>query len=126
MNSSNKMPPLYPFPDDEILYPRRSSWDDFDPETDSYFALGRIPEDKTHIFDGEEHENYLRLVIRTPEKGSMAMLANHGDMQALAAIGLRGMLNTQDDVLQDEAGQNQISTEWLANLIGERPEDIFL
>lgn len=118
-------PPGYPFPDDEILYPRQSDWSGFDLNTDSYFALGRLPEDHTHVFNDREHHNYLRFVIRTPEKGSAAMLCNHGDMQHLLALALRGALDTQSEVRTDPVDEPQVSLEWLAMMVGEDAGDIF-
>lgn len=119
-------PPAYPFPNDEILYPRRKSWGDFDLETDSYFALGRIPEDQSHVFNDREHRNYLRFVIRTPEKGSMAVLANHGDMQHLAVLSLLGTLETMDKVRTEPVDNPSISLEWLASMMGRDADEVFV
>ena len=82
-------PPLYPFPDDEILWDRVPA--DFDPNSDSYFALAKLPADDTRVFNGVEHVNPYRLVIRTPLRGSFAMFVNQGDLASLLAIALAGL-----------------------------------
>lgn len=82
--------PLYPFPGDEILHPAGLP-DDFNPRADSYFALGELPEPDRRTFDGHEHVNPWRLVLRTPLRGSQALLVNDGDMTAFMAIALTAL-----------------------------------
>lgn len=125
VNNEPVTPPLYPFPGDEIIYPKRSDWSSFDTETDSYFALGKLPEEKNHVFNGESHSNSLRFVVRSPEKGSLAMLMNHGDMQHVLALALKGYLETVDEAVQSEAGDSRVSLKWLSNKVGKTPEEVF-
>lgn len=102
-DDADDMPPLYPFPDDEILWGQARP--DFDLTADSWFALGRLPESDTRVFNGHEHENPYRFAIRTPVRGSWAMYANAADcasLLALAIVGLAhddsGMYSPQDEV----------------------------
>jgi hypothetical protein len=83
-------PPLYPFPSDEILWASVNP-DDFNLDTDSYFALGELPETDVREFNGNVHENPYRLVIRTPVRGSSAMYANAADCSSLFALAMMGM-----------------------------------
>ena len=85
----NEHPPLYPFPDDEVLWWRNRN--EFDPESDSYFALGKPPEADVRKVGGKEHTNPYRLVVRSPVTGSQSFLVNMGDMVSLIAIGLTAM-----------------------------------
>lgn len=86
---TSEQPPFYPFPDDEILWHKKQ--DGFDPNSDSYFALGRLPQPDERVFNGHKHFNPYRLVIRTPVRGSTAMYVNNGDLTNLVALGLKGL-----------------------------------
>lgn len=82
--------PHYPFPDDTILYPLHPPRN-FDPTSDSYFALGELDEPDVRTFGDHEHVNPWRLVIRSPLRGSTGYLVNDGDMTRLLAIAIRAL-----------------------------------
>lgn len=87
--NTDEQPPFYPFPNDEVLWWRNI--DGFDPSSDSYFALGELPESDVRTFNGEKHTNPYRLVVRTPVRGSQAIYTNIGDMVSLFALALTAM-----------------------------------
>lgn len=108
-------PPLYPFPDDDVLW--HSASDGFTPGEDSYFAIAELPEIDVRVFNGREHRNPFRLVIHTPVRGSVAMYANPGDLQSLLAIAAVG-LGDDDSGIHGHAGEFVIFDEWLAEYAG--------
>jgi len=110
--SDDDLPPLYPFPDDELLWWR--DIDGFDPKSDSYFALAKLPEDDTRVFNGVEHTNPYRLVIRTPLRGSFAMFVNQGDLASLLAIALAGLADDESGMYgpKDEAAFSFFASYW--------------
>lgn len=103
------LPPAYPFESDELIASTTidSEWE---VGKDSYLSLSKLPEDELHEFNGRVHENTHRLVIHTPEKGSIAFLMNEKDLELLICVLLSG--------IDDTKGEFNLS--WAARLLGDR------
>lgn len=109
------LPPVYPFPEDEILW--WSGGDGFTVGEDSYFAVARLDEEDTRVFNGRDHTNRHRLVIHTPVRGSVAMFINGGDLQAMLALATAG-LSDNDSGLHGSRGEFMLYDEWLEGYAG--------
>lgn len=116
---TSSTPPVYPYPDDEVLW--HSASDGFTVGEDSYFALARLPEDDVRVFNGREHRNPYRLVIHTPVRGSFAMYVNLGDLQTLLAIATVG-ISADDSGMHGDEGEFILFDEWLEIYTGRDVE----
>lgn len=94
----------YPFPDDEIVW--TSAHESFDPDRDSYVAVGRMGAPKTTVTaGGKEHTNTHRLVVYSPTRGPVAFQVNP-DADAQAMMFAAFVLEAESDL---RSGRGEVS-----------------
>lgn len=76
-------PPGYPYPGEEIIFSSARNAPDFTLGEDSWFAVSKLDEEQTHVFNGREHRNPYRFVIHSPVAGSESFFIKHADAEAL-------------------------------------------
>lgn len=82
----SRKPENYPFPDDDLVW--CSARSDFDPRSDSYVAVAKLPDTHTVTVNGREHTNTHRLVIYSPVRGPVSIMTQETDAFSLISAGL--------------------------------------